>query len=238
MTGQTASPAPIRTSDTTPDVAANLATVKAAIASAAHAAGRDPGAVTLVAVSKTMPPAVIRPALEAGHRVFGENKVQEGRDKWPDLRAAFPGVELHLIGPLQSNKARDAVALFDVIQTVDRPKIATALAAEMERQGRRPRLLIQVNTGEEPQKAGLIPADVPSFLRWCTDECGLAIDGLMAIPPVDDEPAMHFALLDKMAADLGLAVRSMGMSGDFETAVRLGATHVRVGSSIFGARKP
>ena len=216
--------------------AGRLAAVRARIAAAEAEAGRPSGATTLVAVTKTFDADAIRPALEAGHRVFGENRVQEAEAKWPALRAAYDGIALHLIGPLQSNKAKEAVALFDAIQTVDRPKIARALAREMDRQGRRPALFVQVNTGEEPQKAGVMPGDVDAFLARCRDEHGLDIAGLMCIPPVEEEPALHFALLAKIAARNGLDGLSMGMSGDYETAVAFGATHVRVGSAIFGAR--
>lgn len=210
--------------------------VLGAIARAAEEAGRQPGDVTLTAVSKTFDAAAIRPLLEAGHRVFGENRVQESQEKWPGLREAFPNLELRLIGPLQSNKAADAVALFDVIETVDRPKIAKALAKEMEAQGRQLPVLIQVNTGEEPQKAGIAPAQTADFFRACRDEYGLDVRGLMAIPPAGAVPAPHFALLKQIAVRLDLAEVSMGMSGDYEAAVSLGATHVRVGSGIFGAR--
>ncbi|MEM1370658.1 MAG: YggS family pyridoxal phosphate-dependent enzyme [Pseudomonadota bacterium] len=209
-----------------------MAAVNTTIAKAAKP-GSD---VRLVAVSKTFDATAIRPALEAGHRVFGENRVQESQGKWPAMKDAFPGVELHLIGPLQSNKAADAVALFDVIQTVDREKIARALAAEMARQGRNVKLFVQVNTGEEPQKAGVMPTDVAAFVEKCRAEFGLSIEGLMCIPPFDEEPSIHFTLLRELAGDCGVTGLSMGMSGDFETAVQLGATHVRVGSAIFGAR--
>lgn len=220
------------------DIAANLDLVRGTIARAAAAAGRDPASVTLVAVAKTHGADAVARALAAGQRVFGENRVQEAKAKFPDLRAARPDLELHLIGPLQTNKVKDAVALFDVIQTLDRPKLAKALAEEIGRSGRRPRLCIQVNTGAEPQKAGIPPADLPAFLGFCRDECGLAVEGLMCIPPQDEEPALHFALLADLAKRHGLPVVSMGMSGDFETAVRFGATHVRVGTAIFGARPP
>ena len=190
----------------------------------------------LVAVSKTFDSDAIRPVIEAGQRVFGENRVQEAQDKWPTLREEAPDVELHLIGPLQSNKAGDAVALFDVVQTVDRDKIAKAIAAECARQGRRPKLFVQVNVGEEEQKAGILPADAVAFVDRCRVEYELAIEGLMCIPPVDDEPGPYFALLADLAKRCGVEKLSMGMSGDFETAVQMGATHVRVGSSIFGAR--
>lgn len=215
-----------------------LAEVTGRIAESARASGRSPSDVTLVAVSKTHGADRVRELLEVGHRVFGENRVQEAEGKFPELKAAWPDLELHLIGPLQTNKARDAVALFDVIQSVDRDRLAAALAKEMERLGRRPACYIQVNTGEEPQKAGLLPKDVDAFVALCRDQYKLPVVGLMCIPPVDEEPALHFALLAKMAARNGLAKLSMGMSADYETAVRMGATHVRVGSALFGARPP
>lgn len=212
------------------------------IASAALAAGRQPQDVNLVAVSKTFDPEDIRPVLDAGHRVFGENRVQEAQGKWPQLRADYAGVELHLIGPLQSNKARDAVALFDAIHSIDRPKIAEAVARESAQQGRKPTLFVQVNTGEEPQKAGVLPADTGAFLNQCRSELSLDIAGLMCIPPVDEEPAVHFAFLAKLAKehsdDKHPLALSMGMSADYVTAITFGATHVRVGSAIFGARTP
>ncbi|MCB1511460.1 MAG: YggS family pyridoxal phosphate-dependent enzyme, partial [Hyphomicrobiaceae bacterium] len=213
-----------------------LANVQAKIAAAARAAGRDPSDVHLIAVSKTFEAEHVRPVLAAGQRTFGENRVQEAQHKWPELKADYPDVELHLIGPLQSNKARDAVALFDVIHTVDRTKIVAALATEMRAQGRSPKLFVQVNTGEEPQKAGIAPGDTAAFLAQCRDEFGLAISGLMCIPPVDEEPAMHFGFLAKLAAENGVTELSMGMSADFESAITFGATYVRVGSAIFGSR--
>ncbi|MFN4015915.1 MAG: YggS family pyridoxal phosphate-dependent enzyme [Reyranella sp.] len=215
-----------------------LAEVTGRIAEAARASGRSPSDVTLVAVSKTHGADRVRELLDVGHRVFGENRVQEAEGKFPELKAAWPDLELHLIGPLQTNKARDAVALFDVIQSVDRDRLAAALVKEMEKLGRRPACYIQVNTGEEPQKAGILPKDVDAFVALCRDQYRLPIVGLMCIPPVDEEPALHFALLAKMAARNGLARLSMGMSADYETAVRLGATHVRVGSALFGSRPP
>ena len=218
------------------DVAARLAGVRESIAAATSAAGRPPGCVTLIAVSKSQPAAGIELALAAGQRVFGENYVQEAQGRWRDLRQRWSAVELHLIGGLQTNKAADAVALFDVIQTLDRPRLARAVAKEMDRQGRRPRLLVQVNTGEEPQKSGIIPADLAEFMRLCRGELGLEIAGLMAIPPEDEDVALHAALLAKLAAQEGVAGLSIGMSGDYETAIRFGATHVRVGTAIFGAR--
>jgi pyridoxal phosphate enzyme (YggS family) len=218
------------------DVAARLRLVEDEMLLAARAADRDPRSVKLVAVTKTVPPAVIEQAIAAGHRIFGENRVQEAAAKWPALRARHPGIELHLIGPLQSNKVREAVALFDVIETVDRPKLARALAEEMARVDRRPRLFIQVNTGEEPQKAGVLPAEADAFIALCRDTFGLAVDGLMCIPPFDEEPAMHFALLTKLAARNSVKELSMGMSGDFVRAIPFGATYVRVGTAIFGDR--
>lgn len=217
-------------------VAANLSAVKAAIARAETVAGRAAGAVTLVAVTKTHPPERILPALQAGHRVFGENRVQEARTKWPALRERFPDLVLHLIGPLQTNKVRDALHLFDVIETVDRPKLAAALAAECARMARRPRCFVQVNTGSEAQKSGIAPAEADAFVNACRKEHGLDIVGLMCIPPLDEPPAPHFALLAKIAARHGLKDLSMGMSADYEAAIRLGATHVRIGTAIFGDR--
>jgi len=213
-----------------------LEAVRARIDAAARDVGRDPAAVTLVAVSKTFEAADIVPVLEAGQRVFGENRVQEAKSKWPALRERFAGVELHLIGPLQSNKAREAVALFDCIHTIDRPKIARALAEEMESQQRRLKLFIEVNTGEEAQKAGVPPSELPALVALCRDELKIEIAGLMCIPPHEEEPAVHFALLAKLAREQGFPALSMGMSADFETAIQFGATHVRVGSAIFGVR--
>lgn len=218
------------------DIPQALAAVKQRIADAARDCGRDPATISLVAVSKTHDAATIRTALEAGQRVFGENRVQESRAKWPDLKAAFADVELHLIGPLQTNKVREAVALFDIIETVDRPKLARALADEMERSGRQVPCLLQVNTGLEEQKAGLHPDSVDSMLRLCRMEYHLPVIGLMCIPPVDEDPVPHFRMLAEAAERNGLKVVSMGMSGDFETAIAQGATHVRVGSAIFGER--
>jgi pyridoxal phosphate enzyme (YggS family) len=218
------------------DASANLASVLARIAAAAREARRDPASVHLIAVTKTFGADDILPVLDAGHRLFGENRVQEAKAKWPALRERHPGIELHLIGPLQSNKTKEAVQLFDAIHTVDRPKIAEAIAGEMARQGKRLKLFVQVNTGEEPQKAGVPPREAASFLRLCREELKLEIAGLMCIPPAEEEPAIHFAFLAKLANDLGLAQLSMGMSADFETAVAFDATHVRVGSEIFGRR--
>ncbi|MCG8558734.1 MAG: YggS family pyridoxal phosphate-dependent enzyme [Hyphomicrobiales bacterium] len=222
-----------------PDRAAGrLAEVRARIDAAAKAAGRDPASVRLIAVGKTFGADAIEPVIAAGQRLFGENRIQEAQGKWPALKARYPDVQLHLIGPLQSNKVKDAVALFDVIETVDRPKIARAIAAEMERAGRWPRLLVQVNTGEEPQKAGVLPAETDAFVARCREEHGLEIEGLMCIPPLDEEPALHFALMAKIAERLGLPELSMGMSADFETAIAFGATYVRVGTAVFGPRGP
>ncbi|MCA0057066.1 MULTISPECIES: YggS family pyridoxal phosphate-dependent enzyme [unclassified Mesorhizobium] len=218
------------------DAVQQFLAVKAKIAAAEREARRDAGAVTLVAVSKTFDAADIRPVIEAGQRVFGENRVQEAQGKWPALKEAFPDVELHLIGPLQSNKAREAVALFDVIETVDREKISAELAREIARQGRAPKLYVQVNTGSEPQKAGIEPREAVTFVARCRDVHGLAIEGLMCIPPADENPGPHFALLEKLAREAGVAKLSMGMSGDYETAIAFGATSVRVGSAIFGSR--
>jgi pyridoxal phosphate enzyme (YggS family) len=213
-----------------------LADVQARIAGAARTAARDPGSVNLIAVTKTFEPDDIVPVLDAGHRTFGENRVQEAKSKWPALRERYANVDLHLIGPLQSNKAREAVQLFDAIHTIDRPKIAEAIAQETARQGRRLQLFLQVNTGEEPQKAGVMPKETGSLLRLCRDELKLEIAGLMCIPPVDEEAGVHFAFLRKLAQEHGLSQLSMGMSADFETAIAFGATHVRIGSQIFGER--
>jgi len=218
------------------DIRTRLVLIDQEIALAARAADRDPASVKLVAVTKTVPVAVIEEAIAAGQRVFGENRVQEAHSKWPALKQLHPDIELHLIGPLQSNKVREALALFDVIETVDRPKLARALAEEIPHAGKRPRLFVQVNTGEEPQKAGVHPAETDAFVALCRDELGLSIEGLMCIPPLDEEPAMHFALLAKIAARLGIEHLSMGMSGDFARAVQFGATYVRIGTAIFGAR--
>jgi PLP dependent protein len=213
-----------------------LSAVRAEIEKACREARREPGSVTLVAISKTFEADAIRPVLQAGQWVFGENRVQEAKGKWPALREEFSGVELHLVGPLQSNKAKEAVALFDVIHTVDRPKIAQVLAEEMAKQGRRPRLLVEVNTGAEPQKAGVLPENADAFIAECREQYGLAIAGLMCIPPFDEAPAPHFALTAKIAKRNGLTLLSMGMSADFASAIAFGATHVRVGSAIFGER--
>lgn len=214
----------------------NLEKIRAAIKTAESEAGREADAVRLVAVSKTKSADDIRPVIAAGQRAFGENRVQEAQSKWPDLTAETAGIELHLIGPLQSNKAADAVALFDVIQTIDRPKIAREIAREIEKQGKRPALYVQINTGSEPQKAGIDPDEAAGFIDLCRKDLGLEIAGLMCIPPVDENPGPHFALLAKIGRDNAIERLSMGMSDDFETAIAFGATEVRVGSAIFGAR--
>lgn len=218
------------------DIRDNLEKVKARIAAAAAEAGRSAAAVTLVAITKSHPAAVIRPALAAGHRVFGENRVQGAEAKWLALKANYPDLRLHLVGGLQRNKVKRAVALFDAIETIDNPKLARAVADEIARSGRRPQCFVQVNTGEEPQKGGVAPADADAFIAACRDDFGLAIAGLMCVPPLEDEPSPHFALLREIAKRNGVDGLSMGMSGDFETAIRFGATHVRVGTAIFGER--
>ncbi|WID94349.1 YggS family pyridoxal phosphate-dependent enzyme [Bosea vestrisii] len=218
------------------DVAARLQETRAVIARTARDFGRKPEAVTLVAVSKTKPADAILPALEAGQIDFGENYVQEATAKWPALRKRFPQTRLHMIGPLQSNKAREAVALFDLIHSLDRESLAKELAREIERAGKAPQLIVQVNTGAEPQKGGVLPGEIDSFLELCRTRYGLTIAGLMCIPPAEDQPSPHFGLLAKIAKRNGLTILSMGMSADYEAAIQLGATHVRVGSAIFGAR--
>ncbi|MCH7932028.1 MAG: YggS family pyridoxal phosphate-dependent enzyme [Proteobacteria bacterium] len=218
------------------DLAANLAEVEARIAAAAKAAGRQASDVTLVAVGKGHGAERIAAALRAGHRVFGENRVQEAAAKWPPLKARFTGIELHLVGALQTNKAGDAVTLFDVIETLDRMKLARALAKEMARAGRRLPCFIQVNTGEEPQKSGVMPGDADAFIAACIADLGLPVVGLMCLPPADEEPSLHFALLADIARRHGLGRLSFGMTADYEIAVRFGATHVRVGTAIFGER--
>ena len=220
------------------DVAANLALVQASIAAAAKAAGRNSDDAALVAVSKTQGAEAILPVIQAGQRLFGENRVQEAQGKWPDIKAANPDLRLHLIGPLQSNKVKDAVELFDVIETVDRPKLARALAREMAKQDRQLDCFIQVNTGEEEQKAGVWPEDADAFVALVRDELGLKVRGLMCIPPVDEDCSLHFALLRQIARRNGLSELSMGMSADYEVAIQFGATLVRVGTAIFGARRP
>ena len=215
---------------------ASVDAVRSEIAAACQAAGRSPDSVTLIAVSKTFGRPDIEPVIAAGQRIFGENRVQEAKAKWPALRAAHPGIELHLIGPLQSNKAKEAVALFDAIHSVDRASLAEALAKEIARQDRHPTLFIEINTGEEPQKAGVLPEQADAFLASCRETYGLEISGLMCIPPANEPPAPHFALTAKIARRHGLKLLSMGMSADFQTAIELGATHVRVGTAIFGDR--
>jgi PLP dependent protein len=216
--------------------AGSLARVQGEVAQACAEVGRDPAAVTLIAVSKTHQAETIEPVIAAGQRVFGENRVQEAKAKWPALTAAYPGIALHLIGALQSNKAKEAVALFDAIHTVDRPSIAEALAKEIARQGRRPLLFVEINTGAEPQKAGVLPEQADAFVATCRESYGLEIAGLMCIPPFEEAPGPHFALTAKIAARNGLKLLSMGMSADFATAIAFGATHVRVGTAIFGGR--
>ena len=217
-------------------VSESLAQVTERIASAAKSAGRDPASVALIAVSKVQPLERVEAAIAAGHRLFGENRVQEAQARWAELKPRFPDLKLHLIGPLQTNKVRPAVALFDCIESVDRPKLARALAREFEAMGKRPKCLIQVNTGEEAQKAGVAPSGLDDLVALCRDDLGLPLDGLMCIPPLGEAPAPHFALLADLAHRHGLETLSMGMSGDFETAIRHGATQVRVGSGVFGPR--
>lgn len=217
-------------------IAANLALVKERIRKAAEGAGRDPASVQLVAVSKTFGADAILEAIAAGQRVFGENRVQETEDKWPALRERFPDVTVHLIGPLQRNKAKRAVTLFDAVETVDRARIARALADEMQAAGRAIQCFVEVNTGEEEQKSGVLPLDVDAFIAECRKDYGLSIAGLMCIPPQGEEPALHFALLREIARRNGIEGLSMGMTADFETAIQFGATHVRVGTAIFGVR--
>lgn len=220
----------------TPTASTGLPAVQQEIARACREASRDPASVTLVAVSKTFGADAIELVIAAGQRVFGENRVQEASAKWPPLIEKTPGLELHMIGPLQSNKAREAVALFHAIHSVDRPSLCEALAKEIAKQGRRPKLFVEINTGAEAQKAGVLPQDADAFLARCRESYGLSIDGLMCIPPADDAPAPHFALTAKIAARNGLKLLSMGMSADYATAIAMGATHVRVGSAIFGSR--
>lgn len=224
--------------DSVQSVIGRLNQVRDEIAVAARAVGREPSGVTLIAVSKGHGQAAIGTVIAAGQRVFGENRVQEAQSKWPELRQRHPGLELHMIGPLQTNKVREAVALFDVIHSLDRPKLADSLAAEFERSGRRPGLFIQVNTGEELQKSGVLPKEAPDFIAYCRGEKKLPIRGLMGIPPVEDDPALHFALLRELARNAGLTQLSMGMSADYPAAVRFGATHVRIGTAVFGMRPP
>ncbi|MGB6348894.1 MAG: YggS family pyridoxal phosphate-dependent enzyme [Pseudolabrys sp.] len=219
------------------DTTTGLEFVRAEFARACRDARRDPGEVTLVAVSKTFDANAIEPVIAAGQRVFGENRVQEAKAKWPRLLSKQTGIELHLIGPLQSNKAKEAVALFDAIHSVDRTSLCEALAKEIEKQKRQPVLFVEINTGAEPQKAGVLPQDADTFLTACVDKYGLKISGLMCIPPLDEAPAPHFALTATIARRNGLKLLSMGMSADFATAIAFGATHIRVGSAIFGARE-
>ena len=228
--------APENPSPITPSLPNALASVEYDIFRACNEARRERASVTLIAVSKTFEADAIVPVIEAGARVFGENRVQEAKAKWPGLISSYPDVALHLIGPLQSNKAREAVALFDAIHSIDRSSICEALAKEINSQKRRPELFVQLNSGEEPQKAGIAPAEADAFLTSCREKYGLEISGLMCIPPVDDAPAPHFALTAKIAARNGLKKLSMGMSADFAIAIQFGATHVRVGSAIFGHR--
>jgi hypothetical protein len=218
------------------NVEERLRTVRGDIARACRDAGREPDSVTLVAVSKTFGADAIRPVIAAGQRVFGENRVQEAQAKWPALRAEHPDLALHLIGPVQSNKARDAVALFDAIHAVDRPSLCAALAKEIERQGRTPLLFVEINTGAESQKAGILPEDADTFIAACRNTYGLTISGLMCIPPFEEAPGPHFALTAKIAHRNGLELLSMGMTADFQTAIAFGATHVRIGTAIFGHR--
>lgn len=218
------------------DAQTRLAAVRGRIVEAAARAGRDPADIRLIAISKTFDAGAIEPVLEAGQRDFGENRVQEAQEKWPRLRARFPDVTLHLVGPLQTNKVRDAVALFDVIHSLDRDRLAGALAKEMARQGRPLSLFVQVNTGEEPQKAGVVPEKTVEFVERCRVTHGLVIKGLMCLPPLQDDPTPHFEMLRRLAEGLDLPALSMGMSADFETAIAHGATHVRVGTAIFGER--
>lgn len=220
----------------TAPAAENLSQILRQIEKAAKAAGRDPSSVRLVAISKTFTADEIAPVVEAGQRVFGENRVQEAKGKWPELRERYDGIELHLVGPLQTNKVKEALALFDAIHSVDRPKLAAELAKEIQKAGKSPKLFVQVNTGAEPQKAGILPEDADAFIKECRETYSLNISGLMCIPPVEEAPAPHFALTKKIAERNGLTFLSMGMSADFESAINFGATHVRVGSAIFGSR--
>jgi pyridoxal phosphate enzyme (YggS family) len=224
-------------SDTSHSPADALAAILARIDAARKTALAPAPATQLIAVSKTHGAEHIWPVLEAGHRTYGENRVQEAKAKWPPLKTKFPGVELHLIGPLQSNKAREAIELFDAIHSLDRPRLAQALRTEIDRVGKAPTCFVQVNTGEEPQKAGVTPQDAPAFIALCREELKLPVEGLMCIPPAGEPPAPHFALLAKLARMEGLRYLSMGMSADFEIAIRFGATHVRVGTAIFGERE-
>jgi PLP dependent protein len=227
---------PEMTSPITSPLPSGLAAVENEIARACEEARRERSSVTLIAVSKTFAADAIAPVIAAGQQVFGENRVQEAKTKWPELMSAHPGLALHLIGPLQSNKAKEAVSLFDAIHSIDRPSVCRTVAKEIERQGRSPILFVEINTGAEPQKAGVLPENADAFIAACREEYGLVISGLMCIPPHEEAPAPHFALTAKIAARNGLALLSMGMSADFSIAIRFGATHVRVGSAIFGHR--
>lgn len=218
------------------NIAANFETVRTAITNAAATVDRDPGSVNLIAVSKTHPAQTIMDALVSGHRLYGENRIQEAQEKWPGLKEEFADTELHLIGGLQTNKVKAALELFDVIHTVDRPKLAMAIAREADRHGKMPACFVQINTGEEAQKGGVMPLEADDFIARCRDEYGLPLAGLMCIPPVDEEPSLHFALLKKIARRNGIEGLSMGMSHDFELAVEMGATHIRVGTALFGPR--
>jgi pyridoxal phosphate enzyme (YggS family) len=220
------------------EAAENLREVRNQIEKAAKAAGREAASVRLVAISKTFGADEIAPVIEAGQKLFGENRVQEANAKWPELRARFPGIELHLVGPLQTNKVKEALTLFDAIHSVDRAKLAAGLAKEIQKAGKSPQLFVQVNTGAEPQKAGVLPEDADAFIKACRETYSLEVAGLMCIPPLEEAPAPHFALTKKIAARNGLTLLSMGMSADFESAINFGATHVRVGSAIFGTRTP
>ncbi len=222
----------------TSDPKANLTEICARIETAAKHTGRSADEVSLIAVAKRQPPDRIDALLQAGHRVFGENRVQEAADKWPTLKRAYPDVELHMVGPLQSNKAADAIALFDVIHSIDRMKLARKVAEEIAAAQRDPELFVQINTGEEPQKSGVMPRQADEFIRQCREELQLRISGLMCLPPIDEEASLHFALLAKIARRNGVENLSMGMSGDFETAIIFGATHIRVGTALFGDRDP
>ncbi len=225
------------TSPTQSTIETPLAKVREQIAHACTEARREPGSVTLIAISKMFGADAIEPVIAAGQRVFGENRVQEAKAKWPAIKERHPDISLHLVGPLQSNKARQAVALFDAIHSLDRPSLAEALAAEIAKQGRKPFLFVEVNTGAEPQKSGVLPEDTDAFVALCRERFGLRVDGLMCIPPANDPPAPHFALTAKIARRNHLPLLSMGMSADFTVAIEFGATHVRVGTAIFGERR-
>jgi pyridoxal phosphate enzyme (YggS family) len=224
------------TGEMTSESVENLREVRKEIEKAAKVAGREASSVRLIAISKTFGAEEIAPVIEAGQRLFGENRVQEAKAKWPGLRERYSGIELHLVGPLQTNKVKEALSLFDAIHSVDRPKLAAELAKEIQKAGRAPQLFVQVNTGAEPQKAGVLPQDADAFIRECRETYSLEIAGLMCIPPLEEAPAPHFALTKKIAERNGLKLLSMGMSADYESAINFGATHVRIGSAIFGAR--